>query len=88
MTVPPRIMVIRKGDFLIEQPTTIASAVTLSRIETLESKVKDSLGREKVVDWGDIGTVTYLSGTSEVISSGDGKLVCLMTTYKKLVIVS
>jgi len=87
-STPPRIMVIQEGELPIGPSTAIASAVTLLRIGTLESKVQDSLGREKRVDWGDVGTVTFLSGKSKVISSGGGKLVCLMSTCRKPVVVS
>ena len=76
---------IQKGELSIG---AIASAVTLLRIGSLESKVQDSLGREINVDWGDIGTVTYLPGTSKIISSGAGRLVCLIRMYKKTVAVS
>jgi hypothetical protein len=80
--------VLQEGELPIEPSVAVASAVTLLRIGSLESKVQDSLGRTTTVDWGMIRTVTYLPGTSKIISSGAGKLVCLMRTYTKAVVTS
>ena len=79
---------LQEGELPIEPSVAVASAVTLLRIGSLESKVQDSLGRVSVVDWGMAGAVTYLPGASKIISSGAGKLVCLMRTYTKTVAAS
>ena len=79
---------LQEGELPIEPSVAVASAVTLLRIGSLESKVQDSLGKISIVDWGMIGTVTYLPGTSKIISSGAGKLVCLMRAYRKTVVAS
>lgn len=83
-SVAPRILVLQER----EPPVRVASTVTLLRMGSLENKVQDSLGRISIVDWSIIGTVSFLAGTSKIVSSGTRKLGCLMRTYKKTVVAS
>lgn len=87
-SVAPRILVLQERELPIEPPVRVASAVTLLRMGSLESKVQDNLGRISIVDWSMIGTVSILAGTSKIVSSGTRKLGCLMRTYKKTVVAS
>ncbi|KAK2757196.1 hypothetical protein FQN54_004710 [Arachnomyces sp. PD_36] len=81
---PPGVIVLQSGKtFPIEDGVSVTAAIVLLRIGELETEIEYEKGKMKKIDWGHIGSVVYLPGSSLIKSSGSGKVACLFKAYQK-----
>ncbi|KAI9148385.1 hypothetical protein HJFPF1_12217 [Paramyrothecium foliicola] len=70
----------QSGVFHLDSKTAMIAAVVLQKTGDLKSITRSTAG-ENSIEWGPVGTVHFLPGTSTLKSTGDGSVVCFVVFY-------
>jgi len=78
----PSIQLLQAGKFDTGTDTCVCAIIIL-KIGKLDCVVENKSQERK--PWGELGKATFLPGDSQVICSGEGRLVCFLVLYTKQV---